>query len=137
MKISWRSFLAGALCGAIVMAAGAGTWVWWRSSLEVDDWIPVRSVQDAATYDMCLASGKTTVACDALMRLLAREVAAQAANEEAAIKGVEAAVKQEVEKMLRAGATKCDVVKWARDTGVYPQVSAALGIPVKELDIGC
>ena len=75
---SWRDFLVGALCGAIVMAAGAGTWVWWRSTLEVDDWTPVRSAEDAATYDMCLASGKTTIACDAVMRLLARDAAAEA-----------------------------------------------------------
>jgi hypothetical protein len=71
------------------------------------------------------------------MRLLAREVAAQTAEEEAALKRLEATIKHEVETRLAAGATRCDVAKWARETGIYPQVSAALGIPVKELDIRC
>jgi hypothetical protein len=76
MKLSWRDFLAGVLCGAIVVAAGAGTWVWWRST-QVDEWRPV---QDAVTYDMCLAEGNTHVACDALMRVIAHTRALKAAD---------------------------------------------------------
>jgi hypothetical protein len=125
--------MVGALCGAIVVAAGAGTWVWWRST-QVDDWVPVEDLQ---TYDMCLAAGKTTVACDAWMRVLARGKAIVAAEQDAAIKEWKAVIKQEVEKKLAGGATKCDVAKWARDAGVYAQVSAVLGIPVKQLDSEC
>jgi hypothetical protein len=39
---------------------------------------------------MCLASGKTTVACDALMRLLAHTGTIQTAEQEAAIRKIEA-----------------------------------------------
>src|SRR5262245_31093063 len=114
---SWRDFIAGAVCGALVMAAGAGAWVWWG---------PVHSAQDAAIYDECLAEGKTVIACDALVRMRAREAAA------------EADVKRLFETLLAAGFSKCEVVKWARDKGAASiHISAAMGIPVKDLDDGC
>ena len=72
MKFCWRDFLSGTLCGAIVMAAGAG--IWRRSPHVEDKWVPV---QDAQTYDMCLAAGNTTITCDAMMRVLARFDAAE------------------------------------------------------------
>ena len=77
MKFSRRDFLLGTLCGAIVITAGAGTWIWWRSIKVQDRWVPV---QDLQTYDMCLAAGNTTAACDAGMRVLARARAIEAAD---------------------------------------------------------
>jgi hypothetical protein len=74
-KFSWQNFLLGALCGAIVIAAGA----WWRSTrVEQPYRISYEQAQDPETYDECLAAGNTTVACDALMRVLARSWAEQA-----------------------------------------------------------
>jgi hypothetical protein len=54
-----RVFLAGILCGAILMAAVGAVLVWWKSP-------PKRQL----IYDGCLAqkAGNTT-ACDALMRV--------------------------------------------------------------------
>jgi hypothetical protein len=46
---TWRVFLAGALCGAVLMAATGAVFVWWKGSH------PERSAQDDFLYDACLA----------------------------------------------------------------------------------
>ena len=136
MKLSWGNFLVGALCGAIVMAAGAGTWVWWWRSTHVGEISYEEAarglsraisyeqgilVKDLQTYDMCLADGKTTVACDALMRVLAR------------LRAEKAVIKQQVDKRLAEGFTKCEVVKWGYENGfVASQMSEAVGIPLQD-----
>jgi hypothetical protein len=51
--------------------------VWWKSTY-VDDWV---HVQDLQTYDMWLASGYATVACDAMMGVLAGARATEAAEQ--------------------------------------------------------
>jgi hypothetical protein len=120
-KFSWQNFLLGALCGAIVMAGA-----WWRSTQQVDDWV---SVEDRDT-DRCLASDKTTAACDAFMRVLARAKVEDAANQ-AKYAAEQEKIKQEVEKRLAEGATKLEIVKWVCDTSLsYAQMSAVLGISV-------
>jgi hypothetical protein len=69
-----RGFLAGVFCGALV-GLGVGAFLWWKPH-------PTRSVEDGAIYDRCLVQkAGNTVACDALMRLLAREKAAQTADD--------------------------------------------------------
>jgi hypothetical protein len=74
MKFNWRGFLSGAICNAIIVAGG----VWWKST-HVDDWV---LVQDLQIYDICLASGYTSVACDAMMGVLARARAEAAEQSE-------------------------------------------------------
>src|SRR5258708_37324251 len=127
---AWRVFLAGALYGGIFMAALGGAWIWWKpfhelgdaDVLGLTDWRPVRSAEDEARHDMCLAAGNTVVACDALMRMLDRErIAVEAMKKEAA-------------KMLAAGVTKRDVVKWAIKKGFTgSQLSDAVGISWEDL----
>jgi hypothetical protein len=86
---TWRIFLAGVLCGAIFTAVGGAAWVRWKPRPEgPTDWpgMLARSDEDDALYDACLSSGRGTVACDALMRMNARnkKEAAQRAEEEQA-----------------------------------------------------
>ena len=72
---------------------------------------------------MCLTGRDgNTVACDALIRVLERQRAA------------ETAMKKEAAKMLPAGVSKRDVVQWAMDRGfVGSQLSDAVGISLKDL----
>jgi hypothetical protein len=112
---TWRGFLAGVLCGALLIGVGVGAFVWWKS-------YDARSAEDEVTYDACLMKRGNTVACDALMRELDRERTA------------ETAIKKEAAKMLASGVSKLDVVLWARGRGVFEsQLSDALGISQKEL----
>ena len=70
----WRLFLAGALCGMIFMAVVGAASIWWKPR-------PQRSAEDNAIYDNCLMERSgNTVACDAMMRLLDRERAAEKRN---------------------------------------------------------
>ncbi len=63
-----------------------------------------------------------TVACDAMMRVLERERTA------------EAAMRKEAAKLLAAGFSKREVVKWAMDKGfVGSQLSDAVGISLQDL----
>jgi hypothetical protein len=77
---SWRVFLAGALCGTVLTVAVGAAWLWWKRA---DAWPNVsesdtdvglyHSDKDQNIYDLCLADGRGRVACDALMRLIARD----------------------------------------------------------------
>ena len=91
----------------------------WKPRLE-------RAAEDDAIYDKCLmAQNGNTVACDAMMRVLDRERTA------------ETAMKNEAAKMLAAGVSKRDVVKWAIDRGfVGSQLSDAVGISLRDLQSG-
>jgi hypothetical protein len=115
----WRVFLAGSLSGIILMGAVGAAWVWWTSG-------PERSPEDAAIYDKCLmALSGNTVACDATMRALDRERTA------------ESIMKREAVKLLAAGFSKREVVKWAMDKGfVGSQLSDAVGISLQDLQAG-
>jgi hypothetical protein len=123
----WQIFLVGVLCGAIFMAIAGAGWVWWKpADPSWDDLTNVptakRSSEDENLYDACLASGRNTVACDALMRMVDRGRIA------------DAAIKTEIAKMLAAGANQCDVIKWAYErTFNGSKLSDALGIPLTEL----
>jgi predicted aconitase with swiveling domain len=77
-------------------------------------------------FDACLvAKNGDTVACDAMMRLIERERAHTAA------------VKKEAAKMLAAGASKRDVVKWVEDNGLVGEdISDAVGISLHDLQYG-
>jgi hypothetical protein len=122
MKLIWakrdvRVFLAGALSGIIFMAVVGAAAVWWKPRHELSDadvglgpaaWgaIPAND----ARYDMCLAQTGSKVRCDALMRLVARETAAETARQEEAVRRIEATVKEEVAKSSRqvsASARSC------------------------------
>ena len=115
----WQLFVAGALCGIVVMAAVWVGWTWWKSG-------PERSAQDSAIYDHCLLDQHgNTVACDAMMRLIERE------------KTAEAAMKAQAATLLAAGFSKREVVKWAMDKGfVGSQLSDAVGISLQDLQAG-
>jgi hypothetical protein len=113
-KGTWRVFLAGALCGAVLTASVGAAYVWSKPH-------PERSAADSAMYDACLVdrSGNTVV-CDALMRMVARET-----------------MKQKFEMFLSAGFTKREIVQWARDQGFADSdVSDAVGISLSDLQSG-
>jgi putative SOS response-associated peptidase YedK len=98
--------------------------VWAGSSIL---WKTERSPEDAAMYDACLA-GKdgNTVACEAYVRVFDRVRAKDAALEKVLNEGGA--------KMLASGASKRDVVNWARGMGgVGSQISDAAGITLREL----
>jgi hypothetical protein len=120
MKPDHRRFAVGMLCGVIIVAVAWAASVWWN----------VRSEQEAALYDRCLAgNGGSTVACDAFMRTFIRAKAKDDALEKILNEGGA--------KMLAAGASKRDVVKWASEMGgVGSQISNAAGISLKELQSG-
>jgi hypothetical protein len=120
MKREHRSFAIGVLCGGILIALVWAASVWWNA----------RSERDAALYDNCLAAnGGNTTACDAFMRTYQREKAKSAALEKILNEGAA--------KMLAAGASKRDVVKWATEmAGVGSQISDAAGISLNELQHG-
>ncbi len=113
---NWRVFLVGALCGTILTAGAAGSFVWWKPHQK-------RSDKDEAIYDSCLASqGGNSVACDALMRVLERE------------RVVETAMRKEAAKLLAAGFSKREVVDWTIKNGfVGRQLSDAVGISLEDL----
>jgi hypothetical protein len=59
---SGRVFLAGVICGGILVTAIGLAWVWWKparefSNPDVGGW--ARSPENDAKYDLCLASGKS------------------------------------------------------------------------------
>src|SRR5258706_1895962 len=120
MKPHHRRFAVGMLCGGILTGIVWGVSVWWKP----------HSQEDAAQYDYCLAgNGGNTVACDAFMRTFQREKAKSAALEKVLNEGGA--------KMLAAGASKRDVVKWASGMGgVGSQVSDAAGISLNEYQDG-
>ena len=115
-KGTWRVFLAGALCGTVVTASVGAAYVWWKPH-------PQRTAEDDVIYDRCLmAQGGNTVACDAMMRLIDRERISAAA------------MKQQAAKLLAAGFSKREVVKWAMDQGfVGSDLSDAVGISLRDL----
>jgi hypothetical protein len=120
IKPDHRRFLVGMLCGGAIVAVVWAVAVGWN----------VRSEEDAALYDRCLAgNGGSTVACDAFMRTFKRAKA----NDDA----LEKILNEGGAKMLAAGASKRDVVKWAIERGgVGSQISNAAGISLKELQSG-
>ena len=97
------AFVAGLLCGGVLVAAVWGGSVWWslRSELSPDD---------AALYDQCLTGRQgSTVACDAFMRTYKRAKAQDDAMEKKLNEGGA--------KMRAAGASKREVVEWAIGMG--------------------
>jgi hypothetical protein len=115
---TWATFV-GALCGAVV-ATAVGI-VWWKSHQ------PTRSAEDNSIYDACLVQQHgNTVACDAMMRwLLERERVATAA------------LKEQAAKLLAAGFSKRDVVRWAEAQGFHGSaVSDATGISLQDYQQG-
>jgi uncharacterized membrane protein YidH (DUF202 family) len=106
--------LAGVLCGGGFVTIVAGASLWWNL-------YPKRSAEDHFKYDNCLLeySGNTVV-CDAMMRIIDRERAA------------EATLKTEAAVLLTVGFTKREVVEWAMKKGfVGSQLSDAVGISLK------
>jgi hypothetical protein len=71
-----RVFLAGALCGAVLVAVVGAAPVWWKhrsnSDPIVDDWVPDWANWMPA-YDACLANTGSKVRCDAMIRIIKRE----------------------------------------------------------------
>jgi hypothetical protein len=125
MKLSWRDFLLGTLCGAIVIAAVGAAWLRWKPVHELDWSNPdpiVRSAEDEDSYDRCLIShAGNKVVCDALMRVLDRERIADAEMKEVAA------------RLLAAGSTKCEVVLWGLKNGYNgTQMSEAVGISFQD-----
>jgi hypothetical protein len=117
----WRLFLAGALCGVIFMAVVGAASIWWKPR-------PQRSGEDNTIYDNCLMERSgNTVACDAMMRPLDRERAAENVT----------AMKEEAAKLLAAGFSKREVVQWEMKRGfVGSQLSDAMGISLQDLQAG-
>jgi hypothetical protein len=123
MKREMRGFVAGMLCGCILIASVWGSSVWLRSRVE-------RSPEDAAIYDACLIGQQgNTIGCDAFMRTFTRVKAKDDALEKILNEGGA--------KMLAAGASKREVVDWAKGMGgVGRQLSNAAGISLNELQSG-
>jgi hypothetical protein len=78
-------------------------------------------------YDACLAgNGGNETACDAYMRIIDRAKARDAK--------LETILNEGGAKMLASGASKRDVVDWARRMGgVGSQISNAAGISLRDL----
>lgn len=112
-------FLAGAFSAIVAVGIVMLAWFWSHS-------MPARSAEDQGIYDNCLLSRNgNTVACDALMRLLARERTA------------EAAMLHQAAKLRAAGFSGCQIERWAASAGfVGSQLSEASGIPLNELQAG-
>ncbi len=108
-------FLAGAFSAIVVAGIAVLAWFWSHS-------MPARSAEDQSIYDNCLLSRNgNAVACDALMRLIARERTA------------EAAMLQQAAKLRAAGFSGCEIERWAANAGfVGSQLSEASGIPLHE-----
>jgi hypothetical protein len=127
MKLSWRDFLLGALCGAIVVAAMGAAWLRWKpvhrlsGSLDVSNTDPV-SAEDENIYDACLITRNgNKVACDAYMRMLRRYRR-------------DRDMKELAKAGLKAGFSKCEVVKWGYANGfVGSQMSEAVGMSINDL----
>jgi hypothetical protein len=116
MPKTWRNFQTGVLCGIILMAAAV--WIWRET----------RSPEDQAAYDVCLASGQTIGACEAALRVLHRQ-------QGQALEAFEKAIKEEVAKRLASGASKREVVQWAKQSGfVSKALSDAAGISLKDIE---
>jgi hypothetical protein len=115
----WPIFATGVLCGVVFAAAVWAGSTWWKLS-------PERLAQDSAIYDYCLMEEHgNTVACDAMMRQIERQRTA------------EAAMKAQAARLLAAGFSKREVVKWAADQGfVGSQLSDAVGISLQDLQAG-
>src|SRR5262245_5528836 len=115
MPKTWRVFQAGLLCGIILLAAGV--WIW----------LPPRSPEDKAEYDFCVATGGSVRNC-ALMVSANRKKALEA-NE-----AFEKAMKEEVARRLSSGASKREIVQWAKQNGfVGRALSDAMGISLKDI----
>ena len=111
-----------ARCRLHLAGLAAAVWAgstWWKLS-------PERLAQDSAIYDYCLMEEHgNTVACDAMMRQIERQRTA------------EAAMKAQAARLLAAGLSKREVVKWAADQGfVGSQLSDAVGISLQDLQAG-
>jgi hypothetical protein len=130
MNFELRSFATGLLCGGLLIAAAWAGSVWWKSHGEINDWVDVPpSPEDAALYDACLAGRGNTIACDAWMRVYKRMKAQDDA--------LEKILKEGGARMLTSGASKREVVDWARGMGgVGRQLSDAAGISLKDLQDG-
>ena len=116
MVLSIRGFQAGAIAGATLIGImWAGT-VWWTAK-------SARSPGDEVLYDSCLVSNKgNIITCDAVMRTIDRE------------RALEKMLKAGGAKMLAAGHSKREVVKWATSMGgVGSQLSDAAGISLTDL----
>jgi hypothetical protein len=126
MKLSWRTFMVGALCGTIVMAVGGATWLRWKPvpALAWSNPDPiVPSAQDENAYDECLITRSgNKVVCDAFMRVLHRS------------RQRESNMKEIAKSSLAAGFSKCEVVKWGYANGfVGSQMSEAVGMSIYDL----
>jgi hypothetical protein len=105
---SRKQFLAGFLCGAIFIAVGGAAALWWKSGAK-------RSAEDDVIYDRCLATQSgNTVACDAQLRVIVHDRAVLQALEERHVADL-AALKEDVNRLLAAGFSKCEITKWAKD----------------------
>jgi hypothetical protein len=99
---------------------------WWKKDTDWSDVSsleqPQLSAQDTNIYDMCLVQNAgNKVTCDALMRLIDRE------------RQTDAYTENEIKKMLAAGASQCEVVKWALDRNFNgTKLHDALGISAKQ-----
>jgi hypothetical protein len=112
---TWRVFLIGGLCGSIFTGLAGASLIWWKAR-------DGRSAADQAIYDTCLTQQGNTVACDAFMRVLDRERAA------------EKEMKKEAAQVLAAGHSKQEVANWAFKHGfVGSQVSEVVGISLQDL----
>jgi hypothetical protein len=117
MPKPWRVFQAGVLCGIILMAAAVLIWP-----------ITLRSPEDKTEYDFCIATGGSVRNC-ALMVSANRKKALEA-NET-----FEKAMKEEVARRLSSGASKREVVQWAKQNGfVDKALSDAVGISLKDIE---
>jgi hypothetical protein len=67
-RATWQVFLAGALSGAVLTAGTGAVFVWWKSAAQQS--APQRSAEEEMVYDGCLAQGRNTASCDALLRIL-------------------------------------------------------------------
>ena len=115
MPKTWRVFQTVVLCGIILIAAGV--WIWSKP----------RSPEDKAEYDFCIATGGSVRNCG--LWVGANRKKALEANE-----AFEKAIKEEVAKRLSSGASKREVVQWAKQNGfVGKAFSDAVGIPLKDM----
>jgi hypothetical protein len=112
-----RIFFAGALAGALAIALG---------NMAVERGGATRTPTESAMYDECLVQRNGNVtACDAMLRVYARAVAH------------DDAMKAEAEKMIAAGRSKQEVVRWGFDHELYgSSLAEAVGISVRDLQTG-
>ena len=126
MPQTWRVFLPGVLCGAILMAVSVAAWVVYKSK-------SILSPEQAA-YDDCLKSGRTIRDCAATLRTQVWHGFDRRQGEKA-MEAFEKAIKEEVEKRLSSGASKREVVQWAKQNAfVGKALSDAVGISLKNIE---